>query len=211
MLLGQPKCMIEVTLFSTIVCALVGWGTNVLAVRMLFRPYRPWRVGPWVLQGVFPRRQAAVARRLGDLTATELLPPERLQQAVAAPAAVGAVRHALVTALTQRLTRLVDGAPGLLGAAGKRLLATVEEVVDVELGRSLPGLMERVASSAVQELHVAQVVEAQVAALPPERLEAMLLSVLRRELRFVEGAGALLGALVGLVQGILWVIVTKSW
>lgn len=198
--------MLETLAFSTIVCAAVGWGTNVLAVRMLFRPYRPWRVGPWVLQGVFPRRQAAVARRLGELTATELVPPERLQQAVTAPATVEAVRQALVAVLTQRLARLVDLGPGVLASVGKRLLPRVEEAVDAELERTLPGLMERVAQAAVDELRVAQVVEDQVAALSPERLETMLLSVLRRELRFVEGAGAALGALVGMVHGILWMI-----
>jgi uncharacterized membrane protein YheB (UPF0754 family) len=201
--------MVEVVVASTVVCALVGWGTNVLAVRMLFRPYRPWRVGPWVLQGVFPRRQAAVARRLGELTATELLPPQRLQQAVAAPATVKAVQQALVAALTQRVSRLVHGVPSVLGPFQKRLLATFEDAVDAELDRSLPGLMERVAGAAAQELRVAQVVEEQVAALPPERLEEMLLSVLRRELRFVEGAGALLGAFVGMVQGILWIMIEK--
>lgn len=198
--------MLEVVGISTVVCALVGWGTNVLAVRMLFRPYRPWRVGPWALQGVFPRRQAAVARRLGELTATELLPPQRLRQAVAAPATVEAVRQALVTALIQRVSRLVHGVPSVLRPFEKRLLAGFEDSVDAELRRRLPGLMEQVAGAAVEELHVAQVVEEQVAALPPERLEEMLLSVLRRELRFVEGAGALLGGLVGMVQGALWVV-----
>ena len=197
--------MLEVVVVSTLVCALVGWGTNALAVRMLFRPYRPWRVGPWVLQGVFPQRQAAVAERLGELTA-DLLPPQRLRQAVAAPATMEAVRQALVAALVQRVARVVDLGPGVLGAAGKRLLGTLEDAVDAELRRRLPGLMERVAGAAVEGLHVAQVVEEQVAALPPERLEEMLLSVLRRELRFVEGAGALLGGLVGMVQGVLWVI-----
>ncbi len=201
--------MLEVVGISTVVCALVGWGTNVLAVRMLFRPYRPWRVGPWTLQGVFPRRQAAVARRLGELTATELLPPQRLQQAVAAPATVQAVRQALVTALIQRASRLVHGVPSVLGPLQQRLLAGFEDAVDAELRRSLPGLMEQVAGAAVQELRVAQVVAEQVAALPPERLEEMLLSVLRRELRFVEGAGALLGGLVGMVQGILWTMIVQ--
>jgi uncharacterized membrane protein YheB (UPF0754 family) len=117
-----------------------------------------------------------------------------------------AVRQALVAALVQRVARVVDLGPGVLGAAGKRLLGTLEDAVDAELRRRLPGLMERVAGAAVEGLHVAQVVEEQVAALPPERLEEMLLSVLRRELRFVEGAGALLGGLVGMVQGVLWVI-----
>ncbi len=40
--------------------AFIGWATNVIAIRMLFRPHRPVRVPmtPLILQGVLPRRHA---------------------------------------------------------------------------------------------------------------------------------------------------------
>ena len=40
---------------------LVGWATNWIALNIIFRPLNPTRVGPWVLQGLFLKRQKEVA------------------------------------------------------------------------------------------------------------------------------------------------------
>ncbi|MBK8801884.1 MAG: hypothetical protein IPN71_07480 [Fibrobacteres bacterium] len=37
-------------LLPPIVGALIGWGTNWLALKMLFRPIVPFRLGPWSIQ-----------------------------------------------------------------------------------------------------------------------------------------------------------------
>ncbi|HHT66442.1 MAG TPA: DUF445 family protein, partial [Clostridiales bacterium] len=50
-----------------IVGALIGWFTNYLAVKMLFRPIRPWRI-PLTkieLQGLIPKRREEIAVTIG--------------------------------------------------------------------------------------------------------------------------------------------------
>ncbi len=45
--------------------AVIGYFTNYIAVKMLFRPYRPVRLGRWTLPftpGVIPRRKGDLAR-----------------------------------------------------------------------------------------------------------------------------------------------------
>lgn len=59
----------------------VGYGTNFLAVQMLFKPHVPRTSIPmrWVWrQGLVPARQAALAERVGHEVATRLLPQEEL-------------------------------------------------------------------------------------------------------------------------------------
>jgi hypothetical protein len=60
-------------LLPPIVGALIGWGTNWLALKMLFRPIVPFRLGPWSIQGVIPRRQGALAANLGEMVERELV------------------------------------------------------------------------------------------------------------------------------------------
>ncbi|HCX79706.1 MAG TPA: DUF445 domain-containing protein, partial [Firmicutes bacterium] len=52
----------------------IGWVTNYLAIKFLFRPRKPWRIGPLVIQGVIPRRRKDLAAAVGQVVATELLP-----------------------------------------------------------------------------------------------------------------------------------------
>lgn len=57
--------------------AAVGYLTNWIAIQMLFRPYKPvCRLGN--LQGVIPREQEALAKRLGEEIPKNLLQPEKL-------------------------------------------------------------------------------------------------------------------------------------
>lgn len=51
----------------------VGYVTNWLALNMIFRPLEPTRIGPFVLQGLFLRRQREIAATYSRLITTEVL------------------------------------------------------------------------------------------------------------------------------------------
>jgi len=61
---------------------LIGYFTNDIAIRMLFRPYRPWYVGRYRLPftpGLIPSNQGRLAARIADTITRSLLTPEELQ------------------------------------------------------------------------------------------------------------------------------------
>ncbi|WP_413160994.1 DUF445 domain-containing protein [Capilliphycus salinus ALCB114379] len=61
---------------------IIGYFTNDLAIKMLFRPYRPIRVGGRTLPftpGLIPRNQERLAKRVSDTIMSSLLTPEELQ------------------------------------------------------------------------------------------------------------------------------------
>ena len=63
--------------------ALIGYGTNYLAVRMIFRPVRPVRILGFTLQGLVPRRQAELAASVGRVVGEHLLSHDDLTAALA--------------------------------------------------------------------------------------------------------------------------------
>ena len=55
---------------------LIGFGTNYIAVKMLFRPYKPIKIGKFTLPftpGVIPKRKKELAKSLGNTISNELL------------------------------------------------------------------------------------------------------------------------------------------
>jgi uncharacterized membrane protein YheB (UPF0754 family) len=61
----------------------IGYFTNDLAIRMLFRPYRPLYVGRYRLPftpGLIPSNQGRLAARIADTITSSLLTPEELQK-----------------------------------------------------------------------------------------------------------------------------------
>ncbi len=56
------------------VCAFIGWITNVIALKMLFRPHDPVDVlGLFKIQGVLPKHEKLFAEKFSRLTVSDFL------------------------------------------------------------------------------------------------------------------------------------------
>lgn len=70
---------------ATLIGAAIGGFTNLLAIRMLFRPYSQWQIGKWNVPftpGLIPKRHEQLASQLGQLVTNHLLTSEGIKRAV---------------------------------------------------------------------------------------------------------------------------------
>lgn len=75
-------------LLNVTVAATVGGVTNYLAIRMLFRPRRAWRIRGWRVPftpGIIPKRKAEISAALGDVVADYLVTPEGVRALLVRP------------------------------------------------------------------------------------------------------------------------------
>lgn len=57
---------------------LVGYVTNWLALKLIFQPAQPTRVGPFTIQGLFHKRQKEVATEFSNMVSRDILNPENM-------------------------------------------------------------------------------------------------------------------------------------
>ena len=181
--------------------AAIGWATNALAVRMLFRPHQPRRVLGLTFQGLIARRQEDLAASIGAVVGDHLIDARDLARALEGADLEGLVDEALASGLEPKLAELRR-----LPLVGGFL--TDERVADMRssLARGLVdgGQLERLLERGLdQGLDVAALVATRVREFSVARLEAVVLEVARRELRAIEIWGAAIGLLVGLLQAAL--------
>lgn len=65
-----------------VVGGIIGYFTNDIAIKMLFRPYRPFFLGTWQIPftpGLIPSNQERLAKRIADTIMGSLLTPEELE------------------------------------------------------------------------------------------------------------------------------------
>ncbi|HWO76976.1 MAG TPA: DUF445 family protein [Bacillus sp. (in: firmicutes)] len=70
-------------LFLGLIGALIGGFTNFLAIKMLFRPYRPLYIGKFkvpLTPGLIPKRREELAIQLGKLVVEQLITKERIEK-----------------------------------------------------------------------------------------------------------------------------------
>jgi uncharacterized membrane protein YheB (UPF0754 family) len=99
--------------------AIIGYFTNWLAIKMLFRPYKTIRIAGIRLPftpGILPREKDKLAGTLGNTVAKELLTPQVITKRIQSPeiqkAAAGAVKTALEGFLAQDIGRLFSSRQG---------------------------------------------------------------------------------------------------
>jgi uncharacterized membrane protein YheB (UPF0754 family) len=185
-----------------LVGALIGYVTNTVAVTMLFRPHRPIRILGFALQGLIPKRQPDLARKIGQVVGTHLVEGSDLRHALEGvdvrPMAEKVIDKALQSKLAEFSSIPMIGAfltpdklSGIRDGIVDSLVSNKELIVE-ELGHAIE-----------KDFDVSAVVEAKVAAFPTQQLEQIILDVAKRELVSIEIWGAVLGAIIGFLQVLL--------
>ena len=185
-----------------LVGALIGYVTNTIAVTMLFRPHRPISILGFRLQGLIPKRQPDLARKIGQVVGTHLVEGSDLRHALEGVDVRPMAEKVIDKALEKKLAEL-SSIP-MIGAflTPDKLSGIRDGIVD-SLVNHKELIVEELGHAIEEGFDVSEVVEAKVAAFPTEQLEKIILDVAKRELVAIEIWGAVLGAVIGLMQVIL--------
>lgn len=183
-----------------VVGAFIGWVTNVIAVRMLFRPKRPVRVPltSLTLQGVLPRRHADLAASIGRTVSEELLPVAELVKRLD----VAAIKEEMVAAVSEHVDRRLDTrVPKWLPSGVRTSLSSyLRGVVAKEADDLLNTLMADFEGRISGKIDVEALVTEKLLQLNLDQLESLAVRIAGRELHAVILLGGVLGFFIGLLQ-----------
>lgn len=181
-----------------IVAAIIGWGTNVVAIRMLFWPREPIRIFGFEFLGVLPKRKPEIAQSIGEVLQDELLRTEELIAAVNTEETRAQVASLITNNLAAKIYRFLPRF--IVDHAEDKIRHHLDELVSSEI----ESLFSQLGDSFSQELQdkklLGKLVESKINSFDLVHLEKLVLKVAQNELRYIEFFGAILGLLIGLVQ-----------
>ncbi len=175
----------------------IGWITNRVAIRLLFRPHRPLRILGFEIQGLLPRRREDLARSVGRVLEDEILTPDSLAERLSDPRVRASIAMRLSSAAREVMSQRAGYLPGIVsGPLVDYAAAAVEKEADSFLAHRAGEL----AADLADELDVASMVRSQLDSLSLGDLESLVLKLAGRELRHIEILGGILGFIIGLAQ-----------
>ncbi len=184
-----------------LVGALIGWFTNFIAVKMLFHPREPKKVLFMEVQGIFPKRQQAIAERLGTIVAEELLSFEDIKSRINKPENIQEIEILIDKKLEEYLKNdFPKEYPLLALLMGPSQRSQIRKSVLGKVSAMAPQAINKYLDKLESSMDIKQIVQEKVAAFSPAKLEDMLNQVLSKEFGFIERVGAFLGFMIGLVQ-----------
>jgi len=184
--------------------ALIGWLTNYIAIKMLFHPKNEVRIFFIPVQGVFPKRQKALARKLGQVVSEELVSAQDVTAHLKEKATSEAVLNHIAMRLEEGISSRLPGAfPILAMLKSSDMADKIKNMLLEQMGSLNEELIDKLSGELEEELDVQKIVEEKVSAFSSDKLEGILFSIMRREFKFVEMVGAVLGFLIGVAQILL--------
>jgi uncharacterized membrane protein YheB (UPF0754 family) len=190
------------------IAALVGWFTNFIAVKMLFHPKEPVNIlGVYTLHGIFPKNQGKVAENIGRMVADELLSSEDLKEKLNNPENILTIKELVEVKIDYYLNvSFPKNYPITAALVGDKRKTKFKDTVMEEIDESVPAMIDHYLSNIEERFNVEQIIKERVNNLSPERLEGLLMSLLKREFKFIEYIGAIIGFIIGWIQVLMVIL-----
>lgn len=193
-----------------IIAAIIGWLTNYLAVKMLFHPKVPLNLLGISIQGVFPKRQKKLAEKLGSLVAKELFSIGDITKKIEDIAKSEKSMELIGKRIEKTIrNKLVKSFPMLAMFLTDDMVEKVTNLFKSELQDFLTDFSQDIRERLEENIDIEKLVRDKVEAFSSDKLEQILFAIMKKEFRFIEIIGAVLGFIIGCFQVSLTLLINN--
>ena len=184
----------------------IGWVTNVLAIKLMFRPINPIKIPiiNFEIVGLIPKRKDEIARNIGEVIAKELLSIDDIIDSAITEEDKLAFSQAVKNKIRKILTEKMDFIP-----APFRMMVQgpIDSIIEQEVDGALQDIEGDIVNHIKNKVDIEKLVAEKINELDLQELERIIISVAKKELKHIEVLGFILGAIIGLLQGIIVMVI----
>ncbi len=189
-----------------LISAFIGWLTNFVAIKMLFRPHSPIKILGVTFHGILPRRKADLAIQIGLTVEQELISHDDIRKAVDNPEFHKQLSSSVIGAIETVIVTKLGANPMLAMFLSGDLMNSIKQMLADEVEKEVPQFMEQMFEKMEQYIDFKELVTRKVNEFEMNRLEQIVYDIAGKELKTIEQLGAVLGFFVGLVQLMIFAI-----
>jgi len=177
---------------------LIGWLTNKVAIKMLFRPVNPKKILFFTIQGVFPKRKDVMAERLADTIERELLSKENLMSSMFGKDSEEEIKDQILKMLLGAIKGKIPPMAKML--LGENIEETIKEYLKKHQDELFDQLMDVIKNQGMSSMNIKELVQKRIDELDFVEFEEIIFGLMKKELKHVEIIGLFLGAMIGVIQ-----------
>ncbi len=180
----------------------VGYLTNFLALKLIFRPVHPVKIGPFSIQGLFMKRQNEVAEEYAKILSKELLTAEHIFAFIVE---TNSMEH-IAELCRKQVKTMVDTTTGstrktlLQLTVGNRKYERIKHLAAEMLVEELPSSIASMFVYADRSLAIEDTLSSKLKSLSKHEFEDVLHPIFQEDEVVLIIVGAVLGAVAGFIQ-----------
>ncbi len=183
-----------------IIGAAIGWLTNYVAIKMLFRPHKPIRILGYKFQGVIPKRRKEITRGITTAIERQLLSATDLASALEGIDFEAEIEKSVEEVVEHRFkTDRIKNIP-IIGLVSESLINHIRYFITKELLKQLNKKKGTIVNKFKNSIDIDSILTSKIDNLDLKNFEALLTDFMAKELRHIEWIGGVMGFIIGLFQ-----------
>ena len=193
-------------LILAIIGGLIGYLTNVVAIKLIFRPINPIKIPIFNIEivGMIPKRKSEIAKNIGEIISDQFLSIDEIIDGII----TDEDKDNITNYIKLKIKLILDEKMTLIPGTIKSLVQNyISDIIEDEIKSSIDELSEEIIIKANNRINIKEMVETKINELDLYELEEIILTIVKKELRHIEVLGLILGFLIGIIQGIVTIFI----
>ena len=195
-------------LIMIIISGAIGWITNWVAIKMLFRPHKEINFGLFKIQGLIPKRKAEIGTGIASIIQNELISVKDVISNIDREEFSKRLNSLIDDVLDKNLKKKVKEKFPLLqmfftDKVAKDVGNTIKDIVMENQEK----IFEIFSNYAEENIDFEVIISDKISNFSLDKLEEIITLLAKKELKHIEVIGAILGMLIGAVQYLITLII----
>lgn len=195
-------------LVSVVIGALIGWITNYIAIKMLFRPYKEVNLIFFKIQGLIPKRKNEIGEGIADTIDKELLSIKDI---------IGQLNdeeffkklEALIDSVMEKdlKAKIKEKFPFMQLFLSDSVLNEIKQTIKNIVLENKEEVITFFSSYVEEKANFKQIIVDKISSFSLEKMEKLIFELANKELKHIEIIGAILGAIIGVFQYLAFIFI----
>ena len=186
-----------------VIAAVIGWLTNFIAVKMLTRPIYPRKIFGLTFQGLLPKRHKELASRIAAAIAKDFLTEEHILELIRQANTDVILKDYIKQKWDEKIDDILSFAPMIQMFLPPERLAEIRDKIAEAFSGNSKEFIHILAEGLQGKIDLEETIRKNILDFDLNRLEAIIQEIARREFRYIERLGGVIGFVIGLVQAVL--------
>lgn len=194
-------------LVMVLISGAIGWITNWVAIKMLFRPHKEINLGLFKIQGLIPKRRAEIGTGIANIIQNELISVKDVISNIDREEFSKRLNKLIDEVLDKNLKKKVKEKFPLLqmfftDKVAKDVGNTIKDIVMENQEK----IFEIFSNYAEENIDFEVIISDKISNFSLDKLEEIITFLAKKELKHIEVIGAVLGGLIGVAQYLITII-----
>ncbi len=181
--------------------AMIGWITNFIAIKMLFRPYKEINLIFFKIQGLLPKRRNEIGNSIAEVVENELVSVKDIISKISPEDIEENIGLIVDRILESRLKEeIVKNFPMAAFFLSDSMLEKIKHIIKQSILDHKEEMINVFAEYLENKVDIKSIIVEKVNGFSLEKIEEIIITLAKKELKHIEYIGAVLGGIIGLVQ-----------